>query len=145
MATANIAKTAVFAKPKNNTRRIVVGILFLALAAIIWLGFVRELPEGLVNTYVMTPSASAAVFPNWVFPTAPALWMIASICAMMGAYQLVRGFGKFSNVMIGLAAGLFIFGFLSWASSGGSINLGGLLRVMVIRAVPLTLGALSGV
>lgn len=145
MATANIAKTAVIAKPKNNTRRIVVGILFLALAAIIWLGFVRELPEGLVNTYVMTPSASAAVFPNWVFPTAPALWMIASICAMMGAYQLVRGFGKFSNVMIGLAAGLFIFGFLSWASSGGSINLGGLLRVMVIRAVPLTLGALSGV
>jgi ABC-type uncharacterized transport system permease subunit len=145
MATATIAKTAVIVKPKNNIRRIIVGILFLILAAVIWLGFVRELPEGLVNTYVMTPSASDAVFPDWIFPTAPALNMIAGICLIMGAYQLARGFGKYSNLMIGLAAGLFIFGFLSWASSGGTINLGGLLRVMVIRAVPLTLGALSGV
>jgi simple sugar transport system permease protein len=145
MATANLAKTAVIAKPKNNTRRIVVGVLFLTLAAVIWFGFVRELPNGMINTYVMTPSASAAVFPDWIFPTEPALDMIAGICLIMGAYQLARGFGKYSNLMIGLAVGLFIFGFLSWASSGGTINLGGLLRVMVIRAVPLTLGALSGV
>jgi ABC-type uncharacterized transport system permease subunit len=103
------------------------------------------LPEGLVNTYVMTPSASDSIFPDWVFPTGTALNIIAGICAIMGAYQLARGFGKFSNMMIGLAVGLFIFGFLSWASSGGSINLAGLLRVMVVRAVPLTLGALSGV
>jgi simple sugar transport system permease protein len=40
---------------------------------------------------------------------------------------------------------LFIFGFLTWASSGGQTNLGGLLRVMIVRAVPLTLGALSGI
>jgi simple sugar transport system permease protein len=93
----------------------------------------------------MTPSASDAIFPDWVFPTEIALNIIAGICAILGAYQLVRGFGKLSNAMIGLAAGLFIFGFLSWASSGGSINLAGLLRVMVVRAVPLTLGALSGV
>jgi ABC-type uncharacterized transport system permease subunit len=145
MTTAKSIKTAVITKPRNNVRRIVVGVLFLSLAAIIWLGFVRELPEGLVNTYVMTPSASDAVFANWVFPTGTALNIIAGICTIMGAYQLARGFGKFSNLMIGLATGLFIFGFLSWASSGGSINLGGLLRVMVVRAVPLTLGALSGV
>jgi general nucleoside transport system permease protein len=145
MAIADTAKTSVISKPKNQTRRIVVGILFLVMAAIIWLGFVRELPAGLVNTYVMTPSASVTVFPDWVFPTAPALNIIAGICLALGAYQLARGFGKLSNLMIGLAAGLFIFGFLSWASSGGTINLGGLLRVMVIRAVPLTLGALSGV
>jgi ABC-type uncharacterized transport system permease subunit len=145
MATAKLTKTAVIIRPKNNSRRIVVGVLFLALAAIIWLGFERELPEGLVNTYVMTPSASDSIFPDWVFPTGTALNIIAGICAIMGAYQLARGFGKFSNMMIGLAVGLFIFGFLSWASSGGSINLAGLLRVMVVRAVPLTLGALSGV
>jgi ABC-type uncharacterized transport system permease subunit len=145
MATAELIKSTSKIKPRNNTRRIVVGFLFLILAAVIWLGFARELPEGLVNTYVMTPSASASIFPDWVFPTAPALNIITGICLIMGAYQLARGFGKFSNLMIGLAVGLFIFGFLSWASSGGSINLAGLLRVMVIRAVPLTLGALSGV
>jgi len=145
MATAKLVKTGIVDKPKNNVRRIVVGALFLVLSAIIWVGFVRELPEGLVNTYVMTPSASASVFPDWVFPTGTALNIIAGICLIMGAYHLARGFGRFSNLMIGLAAGLFIFAFLSWASSGGSINLAGLLRVMVVRAVPLTLGALSGV
>jgi simple sugar transport system permease protein len=145
MATAKLIKTAEISMPKNNMRRIVVGVLFLVLAAVIWLGFVRELPVGIINTYVMTPSASDSILSNWVFQTGTALNLIAGICAIMGAYQLARGFGKFTNLMIGLAAMLFIFGFLSWASSGGSINLGGLLRVMVVRAVPLTLGALSGV
>ncbi|MBN2256822.1 MAG: ABC transporter permease [Anaerolineaceae bacterium] len=145
MATADLAKTTILSKPKNNVRRIVVGVLFLVVAVVIWLGFVRELPDGLINTYVMTPSASDSYFPNWVFPTEIALNIIAGICTIMGAYQRARGFGRFSNLMIGLAAGLLIFSFLSWASSGGSINLAGLLRVMVVRAVPLTLGALSGV
>ena len=47
--------------------------------------------------------------------------------------------------MLALVAILFIFSFLSWATAGGQTNLAGLLRVMVVRAVPLTLGALSGI
>ena len=101
-----------------------VGVLFLALAAIIWLGFVRELPEGLVNTYVMTPSASDSIFPDWVFPTGTALNIIAGICAIMGAYQLARGFGKFSNLMIGLAVRFVhlwipLLGFFGWFDQPG--------------------------
>jgi simple sugar transport system permease protein len=40
---------------------------------------------------------------------------------------------------------LFIFGFLVWGASDSSLNLAGLLKVAVVRAVPLTLGALSGI
>jgi len=38
-----------------------------------------------------------------------------------------------------------VFAFLSWAASGGTLNLAGMLRIMVVRSVPLTLGALSGI
>ena len=41
--------------------------------------------------------------------------------------------------------GMFIFSFLAWAASGGSMNLAGLLRITIIRAIPLTLGAMSGI
>ncbi len=40
---------------------------------------------------------------------------------------------------LALVAVLFIFSFLSWATAGGQTNLAGLLRVMVVRAVPLNL------
>ncbi len=144
MTTIDLTKDTIKIKPKNNTRRLVTGIFFLVLAALIWLVFVRELPAGITNTFMMTPSSSNIVVPNWDFPTLPMLNVLASICVALGAYQLARGFGKYSNMALGLAVGLFIFGFIAWASSGGSLNLAGLLRVMITRAVPLTLGALSG-
>ena len=71
--------------------------------------------------------------------------MLAGLSAMLGAYQLVRGFGARTNLVLGFVAAMFIFGFLSWATSGGSLNLGGLLRSSLVKAVPLTFGALSGV
>ncbi|HLE27529.1 MAG TPA: ABC transporter permease, partial [Anaerolineales bacterium] len=65
--------------------------------------------------------------------------------AAIGAYQLARGFGRATSVMLGLVALFFIFSFLTWATRGESINLAGMLKTMVSRAVPLTLGALSGI
>jgi simple sugar transport system permease protein len=47
--------------------------------------------------------------------------------------------------MLGLIVLFFIFAFLTWATRDQSINLAGMLRNMVLRAVPLTLGALSGI
>jgi simple sugar transport system permease protein len=42
-------------------------------------------------------------------------------------------------------SGLFIFGFLVWAAADKSLNLAGLLNTTLSKAVPITLGALSGV
>lgn len=129
----------------SKRRRIVMGVVFLVAALFIWVVFLRLLPEGVNTTYVMNPGSTTAALPDWVFPTATYLSIIMGICAVLGAYQLVRGFGKLTNAILALVAGLFIFSFLSWASAGGTVNLGGLLRVTVVRAVPLTLGALSGI
>jgi len=47
--------------------------------------------------------------------------------------------------VLALVVGFFIFGFLTWATAGKSLNLAGLLSATLIKAVPLTLGAMSGV
>jgi general nucleoside transport system permease protein len=129
----------------EKRRRIIMGVIFLAAAVFIWLVFSAKLEAGAITRFVMTPGGSTAVAADWVFQTATYLNVIAGVLALVGAFQIVRGFGKFTYGMLALVAILFIFSFLSWATAGGQTNLAGLLRVMVVRAVPLTIGALSGI
>jgi simple sugar transport system permease protein len=132
-------------KHQSKSRKTTMGILFLLIATVIWFVFVRPLDAGALTTYTMVPGGSTVSMADWVFPTAKVLSALAIICAVAGAYQLIRGFQNLTNAILGLVAVLFIFSFLSWASSGGTLNLAGLLRVTVIRAVPLTLGAMAGI
>ncbi|MCW5875729.1 MAG: ABC transporter permease [Anaerolineales bacterium] len=127
------------------TRRRVMGLVFLALAGAIWFLFANTTQAGVATTFTLNPGGSQANFPNLVFDTLPLLHALAFACALIGAFQLVRGFGKRTNAVLGLVAALFIFAFLSWVASGASLNLAGLLRATLIRAVPITLGALSGI
>lgn len=130
---------------RERRRRIIMGVIFLAAALFIWLVFSANLDANAVTTYVMTPGGSSTAAANWVFQTAPYLNVIAGVLALIGAFQMVRGFGKYTYGILALVAILFLFSFLSWATAGGETNLAGLLRVMVVRSVPLTLGALSGI
>lgn len=130
---------------RERRRRVTMGIIFLAAALFIWFVFVSSLAPGVETRFVMTPGGSSTISPDWVFRTNPVLNVIAGILALIGAFQIVRGFGKITNSILAAVALLFLFGFLSWATAGGQTNLAGLLRVMVVRAVPLTLGALSGI
>lgn len=148
MTTTNNSKekhTGSGLKKFDRRRRFVMGLIFLGAALFIWLAFTPTAEPGEVSRFVMTPGGSSAAMGDWVFESLPYLNVIAGILAAMGAFQMVRGFGRATNGILALAAMLFIFGFLIWATSGGSTNLAGLLRVMVVRAVPLTLGALSGI
>lgn len=129
----------------SPTRRRVMGFVFLGFAAAIWLIFARTAQTGLDTTFTLNPGGSQNNFPDLVFTTVPILNLLAGGSALLGGYQLARGFGKRANLVLSLVAGLFIFAFLSWAASGGSLNLAGLLRSTLVRAVPITLGALSGV
>jgi ABC-type uncharacterized transport system permease subunit len=67
--------------------------------------------------------------------------------AFLGGVQLMRarGFGRYTNMVLAAVTGFFIFGFLTWAAAGSSLNLASLLNTTISKAVPLTLGALSGV
>ena len=130
---------------KSPTRRIVMGILFLAIAAAIWFLFIQNLEPGVQTTYKMMPGGSDQSIPDWVFSTIPMLRVLAGVSLVAGGYQLARGFKKQTNLVLGLVAGIFVFAFLTWATADGSLNLAGLMRSALVKAVPLTLGALSGV
>jgi len=121
------------------------GAVFLLLAFAIWILFGRTSTGDQVTVFNLSPGASTVVVPDWQLPTLTTLYVLAFASAVLGGVQLARGFGRWTNRVLGLVAGLFIFGFLVWAAAGKSLNLAGLLATSLSRAVPLTLGALSGV
>ncbi len=129
----------------SPTRRRIMGILFLLFAGLIWFLFARTVPAGVETTFKMVPSGSDQQISNWVFSSLPVLNVLAGVSLCLGGYQLARGFKKRTSLVLGLISGLFIFAFLTWATADGSLNLAGLVRSALVKAVPLTLGALSGV
>ncbi len=129
----------------SPTRERVMGVLFLIAALAMWFFFLRNTEPGVVTTFGMTPGGSKVAAPDWVFETAFALQVLIFFTAFLGVYQLARGFKQRTNLVLGIVSGFFIFAFLAWGTAGVSLNLAGLLRVMVIRSVPLTLGAFSGI
>ncbi len=129
----------------SPTRRRVMGFIFLGLALLLWSVFARGMDPQAITTFWLTPGGSDQTLPDWVFNSLPMLNTLAGLSALLGAYQLARGFRNRTNLVLGFVAAMFIFGFLSWATSGGSLNLGGLMRSALVKAVPLTFGALSGV
>ena len=130
---------------ENLTRRRVMGIVFLLAAAAIWAVFVRNLDPNILTTFNMSPGGAVVDVADWIFKPYPVMSVLAFICAALGAYQLARGFGKRTNLILGLIAAMFVFAFLSWAAAGKSMNMVGLIKTSLIKAVPLTLGALSGI
>jgi simple sugar transport system permease protein len=121
------------------------GVLFLVISALIWFLFVQTLEPGVQTTFKMNPGGSDQNIPDWVFSTLPMLKVLAGVSLIAGGYQLARGFKKQTNLVLGLVGGIFIFAFLTWATADASLNLSGLIRSSLVKAVPLTLGALSGV
>ncbi len=127
------------------TRQRVMGLVFLLLAFAIWFLFARGVATEATTTFGLTPSGSQAAAPDWILPSGMTLYILALAAAILGGVQLARGFGRHTTLVLGLVTGAFIFGFLVWAAAGKSLNLVGLLNSAVLKAVPLTLGALSGV
>jgi general nucleoside transport system permease protein len=144
MATTTLRRKAEYISP---TRQRVMGVLFLALAISIWFFFSRTVTPDQTTTFVLTPGRFDTTLPDWLLPTYTTLNVLAVVCAFFGAAQLARarGFGKRTNLALAIVVGLFIFGFLTWAAAGRSLNLSSLFNTTLIKAVPITLGALSGI
>jgi simple sugar transport system permease protein len=127
------------------TRRWVMGIIFLLVAGLIWFLFARNIDPGVETTFKLVSSGADQEIPDWIFSSLPMLNILAGFALVAGGYQLARGFKKRTNLVLGLVGGMFIFAFLTWATADGSLNLAGLIRSALVKAIPLTLGALSGV
>lgn len=129
----------------SPTRQRVMGVVFLLLALATWGFFANQVAPDQITTFDLTLGAPTAQLPPWKIPTLTTLYVISILCAALGGIQLSRGFRRWTNWALALVVGLFIFGFLVWAASGRSLNLVGLLNTSLSKAVPLTLGALSGI
>lgn len=130
----------------SPTRKLVMGIAELFIAMVILFGFVLNSPAGTLTRFVMTPGGiDTGQMGDWVIPTLPTLILLAVLTTAIGIYQLVRGFGRATNGMVGLSGLFLIFGFLTWQAGGTSVNLAGMLASAVLLAVPITLGAFSGI
>jgi ABC-type uncharacterized transport system permease subunit len=128
-------------------RQRVMGILFILAGVAIWLLFIRGIESGVVTKFGMTPGGMQATIPDVTIPSVPTLYFLAAMSIALGGAQLVRrgGFRKSTNLILALVAAMFVFGFLTYGAAGKSLSLGGLLNVSLAKAVPLTLGALSGI
>ena len=123
----------------------IMGVIFLMIAALIWFVFVRTTTPDMQTLFVMTPGGSPKTVPDLSFNSLITLQSIAILCAVLGGYQLVKGFGKFTNLILGIVGILITTSFLAWGASSGSINVGGMLRIAIMRSVPIVLGAFSGI
>ena len=131
----------------SPTRKWVMGVLFLAIGLLIFFLFARNISAETITTFVMTPGGIESTAPDWFLPSRLVLIILSVIAGALGVAQLVlpRGFGSRTTMVLFMVAGFFIFAFLVWAAAGKSLNLAGLLNSTLSKAVPLTLGALSGI
>jgi simple sugar transport system permease protein len=130
----------------SPTRRISTGIIEILVGALIFFTFARNLAADTLTTFVMTPGGiTKGAMANWVVQSQLTLYILTGLCVVIGVIQLVKGFGKLTNLLVGLVFLFLIFSFLTWQASGKSLNLAGMLSSSVLLAVPITLGAFSGI
>ncbi len=127
-------------------RRIVMGIIFLAFAAIIFTAFFPGTAGDLTTSFGLTPGGiTRGVVGSWVVKSKLTLGIVGGLTLLLALYQLVRGFGKRTNAVLGLVSLFFLFTFLVFAAKGKSVNVGGLISSSLSLAVPIILGSYSGI
>ena len=130
----------------SPTRKLVMGIIEILIAIVIYAVFVRTVPGDVMTRFVMTPGGiTTGVAGDWTIPSRLTLIILSVLSLVIGVYQLVRGFGRATHGMVGLCGLFLIFSFLTWQAAGRSLNLAGMLTSAVLLAVPITLGAFSGI
>ncbi len=129
----------------TERRATMIGVVFLLFAVAILALFLPGTAPGQQTTFSFsTTQEGRDLLGDVTFSTRWALYVMAALAALAGAWQLVWGF-EHSDVMLGLVAGFFVIGFLSWAARDRSINVSGLVRSSLLRGMPIILAGLSGV
>ncbi|GIV65112.1 MAG: ABC transporter permease [Bellilinea sp.] len=130
---------------ESPVRQRVMGGIFLLLALAIWFFFARSVDGSAISSFGLSTFQAKTQLDPWDLPSLNTLYVLAIVCAIFGGIQLSRGFKKYTNAVLAVVVAIFVFGFLVWATAGKSLNLVGLFNTTLSKAVPITLGALSGI
>jgi len=121
------------------------GIIIFAIGIFLWLVLAETTARDANTLFVMTPGGSSVVSPDFNFNSFTMILILAILCMIAGIVQFFMGFGKFTNALLVFVGIMLTISFLAWGASGGSINVGGMLRIMIMRSIAIVLGALSGI
>ena len=130
--------------PRRRQR--LTGLAIVLLGLFTALGFGMGANSGNAVFGLSNPGDSISI-PTLRIPGETAAIVCGAIICVLGAWHLVRGFSRYAMRWISFAVGiLFVLGFFFWAGTGsvGRIDVEGLLNGSLIYAVPIILGAMSG-
>jgi len=128
--------------PEQRRQRILVGVYF-ALSAFVLVFFALDADSAEDATFNLSMTGDRFTL-SWTFEPRLIAIIVAVSLAVLGVLQLFVGFGKWTNVVLGGAMGLFVLAFLGWAAAGNAFSLVGMLSSMVLLSVPILCGGLTG-
>ncbi|HSK24841.1 MAG TPA: ABC transporter permease [Egicoccus sp.] len=137
-----MSAVAVHSEAVIRRRNLRFGLFSLLLAAVM-LGFFAPGSGGSTARFIV--DATRGGVPPLRVSVFPTVTILGVVVLALAAYMLVRGFGERALLVLGLATGLFVFAFLTWAAAEQSLSLIGLLRSTLFSATPIAFGALAGV
>jgi simple sugar transport system permease protein len=129
----------------GRRRARLVGVAFLVAAGVMAVVFGLGVEGGLDARFGLNVGQTTVDLPDLVVPARATATLLAVVCAAIGGIQLTRGFDRALPAVAVVVGLCFVIAFLTWAAAGSSFNLTGMLQSTVLRATPLTLGALAGV
>jgi len=130
----------------SPSRAVTYGIIFVVVGLFIFIVFGLSAEADQLSTFGLDVRGESRSIPvgDLVVPTRPVVNVFAVLSALIGIWQLLRGFTR-PNLALTAVALIFVMAFLVWAARGDSLNLTSLLRSSLLRAVPIALAGLSGV
>ena len=130
---------------RDSVRARTLGLLYLVLATVVFAGFGLGTNGDATLRLTDPGDRFHGDFPDLTFDAAQAAYVVAVFLALLGGIQLVRGFDRWQNAILAVAAIAFVGAFLGWAAAGASFSLVGMLQASMVRATPIALGAVAGV
>lgn len=130
---------------RESVRARTLGLLYLLLATIVFAGFGLGTEGDATLRLTEAGDRFNGTFPDLTFNAAQVAYVVAVFLALLGGIQLVRGFDRWENAVLAIAAVAFVGAFLGWAAAGASFSLVGMLQASMVRATPIALGAVAGV
>ncbi|GAB3199327.1 ABC transporter permease [Nocardioides hungaricus] len=121
---------------------VMLGVLTLGLLLVVLLA-----GESGDTTFRLAARTDLVEIPEITVPSAATAWLLVVLCGLCTAWSVrryLRGRNSPLWLVVGFAV-LWMVGFLTWAASGATIPVVGLLAGSLALAVPLVFGALGGV